>query len=254
MTKAMTKVSALQQCRIVYVGDLSAGATGDMRMVSLRSLGFDVVAINSSIGRVTPLSHPFLYASIKLRRPLDPNRVNRQILSRLNECDILWIDKGVSIWPSTLKAVRARAPRVRIIGYSPDDMLNPNMSSAYFTATLPLYDSYLTTKSYGVSELKALGCRQVLFVENAYDPQAHRPIVSAKKTPPFSCDLGFIFPHGDADALCQKIVAMAKLLVGQREQIQLACRDRAADYCVNAAAAGIAVACKQIASRPCTAP
>ena len=188
----MVESTSLRRCRIVYVGDLSAGATGAMRMVALRSLGFDVVAIDSSIGRVTPLSHPFLYASIKIHRPLDPTGVNRQILSRLNDCDILWIDKGVSIWPSTLKAVRTRSPRVRIIGYSPDDMLNPKMSSSYFTATLPLYDSFFTTKSYGVAELKALGCRQVVFIENAYDPQAHRPIIPAETHQLFACNVGFI--------------------------------------------------------------
>lgn len=64
---------------------------------------------------------------------------------------------------------------------------------------------------------------------------------------------GFIFPHGDAGALCQKIVAMAKLLDAQREKIQLACRDRASNYSVYSAAGGIAVACKQIVSRPCPA-
>jgi spore maturation protein CgeB len=35
---------------------------------------------------------------------------------------------------------------------------------------------YFTTKSYGVAELKALGCKHVIFCGNAYDPHCHRPV------------------------------------------------------------------------------
>ena len=96
--------------------------------------------------------------------------------------------------------------------HSPDDMLNRNMSSAYFPGTLPLYHTYLTTKSYGVQELLDLGCPQVLFVENAYDPDTHRPLPPAS-SPIFSCAVGFIGTYEPDRAAILKRLALAGIPV-----------------------------------------
>ncbi len=183
-----------------------------MRMVALRSLGFDIQAIDSSVGRIRPLSQPLEYLAIKARRPLDTRRINQQILNAVGPCSVLYIDKGVTIRSATLAKVRAAFPHVRIIGYSPDDMLNRNMSSAYFPGTLPLYHTYLTTKSYGVQELLDLGCPQVLFVENAYDPDTHRPLPPAN-SPIFSCAVGFIGTYEPDRAAILKRLALAGIPV-----------------------------------------
>jgi spore maturation protein CgeB len=55
-------------------------------------------------------------------------------------------------------------------------MMNRGNQSRHFLQGLPLYDFYISTKSYHVSELQALGCPKVLFMENAYDPHTHRPV------------------------------------------------------------------------------
>jgi len=209
----MTDVTnTLRNNRLVCVGDLSAGSTAAMRMVALRSLGFDIQAIDSSVGRIRPLSQPLEYLAIKARRPLDTRRINQQILNAVGPCSVLYIDKGVTIRSATLAKVRAAFPHVRIIGYSPDDMLNRNMSSAYFPGTLPLYHTYLTTKSYGVQELLDLGCPQVLFVENAYDPDTHRPLPPAS-SPIFSCAVGFIGTYEPDRAAILKRLALAGIPV-----------------------------------------
>jgi len=95
---------------------------------------------------------------------------------RKNQWDILWIDKGLTILRETLRAVRELQPDCAIVGYSPDDMAVRHNQSPQFLGGVDLYDSYITTKSYGVEELKALGCRYVLFCGNAYDPHCHRPV------------------------------------------------------------------------------
>jgi len=41
---------------------------------------------------------------------------------------------------------------------------------------MDLYNFCIITKFYGVAELKALGCRHVLFCGNAYDPHCHKPV------------------------------------------------------------------------------
>jgi hypothetical protein len=90
--------------------------------------------------------------------------------------DLLWIDKGLTIHARTLKLARASQRDCRIVGFSPDDMLNPANQSRHFAPGLPLYDFYVSTKSFNVDELQALGCPKVLFMENAYDPHTHRPL------------------------------------------------------------------------------
>lgn len=179
-------------CQILYIGDLSPGSTADMRLRALETLGFRVTGANSSAGRIAPRRQPLQYLAVKLRRPMDMAGVNQRILREGPLADILWIDKGVAVRPETLRTLRRSAPRVKIIGYSPDDMLNRNMSSHFFPKTLPFYDLYLTTKSYNVGELTALGCPRVVFTPNAYDPATHRPLPDDSEPITFTADVGFI--------------------------------------------------------------
>jgi spore maturation protein CgeB len=56
-----------------------------------------------------------------------------------------------------------------------------------------LYDLFATTKSYGVEELRSLGCRKVIFVGNAFDPNTHRPVsVSPEERMQYGGAVGFI--------------------------------------------------------------
>jgi hypothetical protein len=177
---------------VVYVGDLSAGSTAEMRLRALEHLGYRVTGVDSSVGRISPRRQPLQYLAIKMRRPMDTAGVNRRILRDGPRADIVWIDKGVTIRPQTLRGLRRASPRVRIVGFSPDDMLNANMSSHYFPQTLRLYDLYVTTKSYNVGELTALGCPRVVFADNAYDPATHRPLPDDSAPTVFTADVGFI--------------------------------------------------------------
>jgi spore maturation protein CgeB len=80
-----------------------------------------------------------------------------------------------------------------VIGYSPDDMTVPWNTTPQFFRTLSMYDAYVTTKSYGVTELTALGARKVVFSPNGFDPLLHRPCSDAQGNhPPRDIDIGFI--------------------------------------------------------------
>jgi spore maturation protein CgeB len=179
--------------RLLYIGDGEFGMTSEMRARALSDLGW----------RVLPPRRPSLPAAwlagkleslfYKLRRPLDRGGDNRHILDRAGEVDVIWIDKGNHIRPATLRAVRRLPTPPIVIGYSPDDMAARHNNSAWFIECLPLYDGFITTKSYGVQELSALGCRNVVFVDNAYDPLQHRPILQGDGSPiPFETDVGFV--------------------------------------------------------------
>jgi spore maturation protein CgeB len=161
---------------LIYVADLREGATGAQRMIALVDLGHNVSGVHSSVSRswIGRLRH-------RMGRPFDSTGANARIqqLARTHH-DILWIDKGVTIRPHTLREARAEHSSLKIVGYSPDDMTLPANQSSCWLHSLPLFDVYFTTKSYGVEELRSLGCRNPMFVGNAFDPHTHRPVELSK--------------------------------------------------------------------------
>jgi hypothetical protein len=130
-----------------------------------------------------------------LKYPLDFARANARVreLSRRSKFDLFWIDKGLTLWPSTILYFRRMQPRARVAGYSPDDMGSSHNQTRFFVRGLPSYDAYFTTKTYGVSELEALGVPHVFFNGNAYDPETHYPLqLSQEDARSYGADVGFV--------------------------------------------------------------
>lgn len=182
---------------VLYVGDARPGTTSEMRLRALVSLGFSVMPLGDNIPEsLGELESFFLKASYKLGVPLDRTGVNCAVVravERFAEPAILWIDKGVGIRPETLRRAKHANRALRVVGFSPDDMVARHNRSRFFTKCLPLYDAFITTKSYGVPELTSLGCPRVVFVDNAYDPATHRPMPQdCATTRQFGCDVGFV--------------------------------------------------------------
>lgn len=179
--------------RLLYIGDRQIGMTSEMRARALKEMGWAVLPPKDRSARRSWLAAKTESVFYKLRRPLDPDRDNREILEQAAAVDVIWIDKGNHIRPATLKATRAISPRPLIIGYSPDDMAARHNNSTWFIQCLPLYDGFITTKSYGVAELTAMGGRNVVFVDNAFDPLQHHPIATEDGSPiAFETDVGFV--------------------------------------------------------------
>jgi len=171
--------SETSQLRVLYVGDLSPGTTSAQRFMAFRELGCIVHGIDvANAAHRTRDKQPWERVRRKLLGPRDWANANDQIAVALQRArfDAVWIDRGLTIEPHTLEAARRRQPACRIIGYSPDDMYARHNQSPQFRRHLPLYDLYFTTKSYGVVELKAMGCPDVAFCANAFDPRTHRPL------------------------------------------------------------------------------
>jgi hypothetical protein len=177
---------------ILYVG--VGDGTCRQRAEALRQLGHDVRHVRAG--------HPSggwrfqaWRVGNKLGRPPDLIGANRNLLAELarEPADVVWIDKGREIAPRTLARARELAPAARLVHYSPDDQMNPGNQSTAWRAGVPLYDLHVTTKSYNVAELRALGARDVLFVDNAYDPATHRPIdLSPDDRRRYGADVGFV--------------------------------------------------------------
>ncbi|HYG76497.1 MAG TPA: glycosyltransferase [Planctomycetota bacterium] len=163
--------------RVLYVGDITEGGTCRQRMQALLDLGCQVTAVHTNPPEAQ-LSTLVRRVRQKLFGLYDAAGVNEQILAHAaqKKFDVLWLDKALTVMPETLARMRTLQPDCRILGYSPDDMAAPHNHSPQFLAHLKYYSVFFTTKSYGVGELKQLGCPAVEFIGNAYDEHTHRPL------------------------------------------------------------------------------
>lgn len=121
--------------------------------------------------------------------------INTKILAHISKkkYDVVWIDKGLFVSKTTLKKIKNTNAKTLIIGYSPDDMSQRHNQSLNFTKSLPYYDYFVTTKSYIIEDLKKMGAKAVLFVDNAYEDTFHFPqIVTEIEKEKFGGDVGFI--------------------------------------------------------------
>ena len=161
--------------RILYVG--VADGTCRHRADALRELGHAVDHVVSGAQREF-WRKQLDRVGRRLGVWLDLDRANPRIRAALasRPYDVLWIDKGLWIQAGTLREARRLRPGLAIVAYSPDDMMHPANQSPHYREGLPLYDLHVTTKSYNVAELGQLGARDVLFIDNAYEPAAHRPL------------------------------------------------------------------------------
>lgn len=172
---------------ILFVGPLEYGSTTLQRMTAMSDLGHLIKSINThtppKVIDFASLADRALAKAYRIGSPLRPTYrdragANAAILTTLKHgsCDVLWIEKGLTIDASTLIDAKRTCSSMKIVGYSPDDMSARHNHSRQFLEHLHLYDVFFTTKSFNVAELQAIGGRDVRFVDNAFDPHTHRPI------------------------------------------------------------------------------
>jgi spore maturation protein CgeB len=203
---------------ILFVGPLVHGSTAVQRLDALKALGHAVTSVTTRNGGPHTGTEPALLLRVgqKILGPSDQTSANEGILAKVREraFDMIWIEKGLTIKPATLREIRAAQPSCLIVGFSPDDMMNRSNQSFNFLRGLPLYDCYVTNKSYNVSELEALGCPKALFMDNGFDPQTHRPLeLAAGDRERFGGEVGFIGQWEPERAGSLRALALAGLRV-----------------------------------------
>lgn len=119
------------------------------------------------------------------------NKIIRQI--RKTHYDVIWVDKGVTIYPSTLKYIKTSSPKTIIIHYSPDNMAKRHNQSYQYLKSMPCYDYEITTKSYIIDDLLKLGSRSVKFIHQSYEDTFHYPrMIGDDDLKRIGCDVGFV--------------------------------------------------------------
>ena len=185
--------------KILFVGDLSKSARSLQRSRALKEMGCSITELSH-----TPLSfqpgiskNHGLWFRLRWRLgwPIDEMRVNQRVIEEINKerFDVVWIEKALALWPSTLKLIREKKPAPKLVWCSEDDMFVRHNQSVFFKKSLPLYDIFFTTKVYNLTEMKELGARRTELFLDSYDEKTHRPMVlTDEEKKRFACDVGFI--------------------------------------------------------------
>jgi hypothetical protein len=190
---------APESLAILYIGTRSSTAL--QRAHALSELGHALVHVPSNIPRLRRLPYRLdpvyqLYrVASRIRPSPDFYATNRRAVwaARRHPFDVVWVDKTLSLDPRTLDRIRERLPAARFVAYSGDDMRNPAHQSPRYLRAIDRYDLHVTTKSYNVPELRQMGARDVLFVDNAIDPATHRPIaLSPEEEARLAAGVGFV--------------------------------------------------------------
>ena len=136
--------------KVVYVGPLGVGGTCYARLKGLEALCCcDVFPFDSDpyfcrpIGKWLNIIERRVFIGPRFRQI----NLDLRMFCRDKRPDIVWIDKGFWIWPSTLRVLREE--EAFLVQHNTDS-LSPNLwqsKSAYLLMrrTLPLFDLYFTT-------------------------------------------------------------------------------------------------------------
>tara|TARA_B100000315_G_scaffold245976_1_gene272705 strand:+ start:4739 stop:5794 length:1056 start_codon:yes stop_codon:yes gene_type:complete len=195
---------------ILFVGQTVAGSRTIQRIKAFEKLGCRVEVVSTNLPGASYEDKPSLMTRLRyrLRYPADVAGAGSQILKSLSasQFDILWLERAVEIGPKILRSVRDQFPKTKIIWYAEDDMMNPRHRTRQVEAAMPYYDLWVTTKSFNAkpNEVPTFGVKNILFVNNSYDPTLHRPIdPSEQDRSDFGSEVSFVgtYEKDRADSL-----------------------------------------------------
>lgn len=152
--------------------------------------------------------HLFLYGlSVKLPDMACANNKIRESVSK-NIYDVIWIDKGTTISAETILFIKEKLPNAKIVSYSPDNMALRHNQSQQYLETVPLYDYIVTTKSYILDDMRKLGAKNLIFVNNAYESEFHHPYdMTNDDYRRLGADVGFVGSY--EKARCERLLYLA---------------------------------------------
>jgi spore maturation protein CgeB len=210
----------VKSLRIIFVGQTVPGSRTLQRIQAMERLGHEVRVVSTNLSGDTYEDRPSVIQRIRyrLRLPVDRASANEALIREAgsSKSDMIWLERAVEIRPAILRAVKSLNPDVKLVWYAEDDMMNPVHLSRYVEQSLPLFDLWVTTKSFNAKpeEMPARGLRRALFVNNSIDPEIHRPqSVDDEMRVEFGADIGFIGTYEKERAESIRQLCLAGLAV-----------------------------------------
>jgi len=151
----------------------------------------------------------------KLKHPRDYG-LNEAIVyfASREPVEVLWCDRPLHVKPETLETAKKIRPGIKLVSYRLDDMMRSENRSACYLHSIPIYDLHVTTKSHNVEELKTLGARNAIFVNNAFGPRVHFPVeVTGEEKKRFGGPVGFVGTYDPERAVMLMALARAGIPV-----------------------------------------
>jgi len=184
--------------KILFVGYLNEFERSFLRYRTLIDLGnqVDGISMTPVVWRSFEPNYS-IWARLgwKIKFPLDVTSANRQLKKKIlqNDYQVIWIEKGLTITPGTLRETKKLLPETKLVSCSEDDMFAWHNQSFYYLRGLCYYDMVFTTKIYNLDELKQLGAPQTALMLDTYDSSFHQPVsLSEEDRQRFGVDIGFI--------------------------------------------------------------
>jgi hypothetical protein len=162
--------------KVLYVGELESTdvvTTSKMRMLAIQDLGCEVKSIDARSYYVWGGKPGGVFRRLKWGPPL--RWLNREVLrqAEASRPEVVWIDKGIWIYPQTLKTLQSRYKAI-LVHYTPDPIFCIN-GSRHLIRSFPHYDVFVTTKAYEVDRCRKFGARNILFQYPTFDRRVHKP-------------------------------------------------------------------------------
>lgn len=169
------------------MGDLHEGGTCLDRLRALQRLGHSVEGLDAA--RFRPDNR--LLASIhnRLKPRFQLASFNRAVLERIAASpalDMVWIDKGVWVFPETVREIK-QEHHVLAVHFTPDAQFMFNQSR-HFVSAVPHYDHLITTKSFELQLYVDAGAPNVIFTQQSFCPDRYSKPTSVSDSVP----IGFI--------------------------------------------------------------
>ncbi|MEO6669110.1 MAG: glycosyltransferase [Ferruginibacter sp.] len=189
----MNKEGIAGKLGIVYIGSLDETSNSYRRFKSLEKLGHELTGIDID---------PFVYRGIFTRFHHHLNigpgiyKLNKKVVEviKQKEPDLLWVDNKPFLTASTLKKIRTKCPKIKIIDLITDDATGKlRYAWRLCISTAKLYDCHFVQRSVNVPELKKVGARRVEMCYRSYDPAFHRPVkLGGEDFEKYHTSVGFI--------------------------------------------------------------
>lgn len=193
----------ITRLKCLFIGIRTSGTTSYLRSQALQR------AIPEANWQFIDTDVPFHSAlrisrSLAFRLRLGPavGAINQYVKDRLaaERYDLIWVDKGVCLRPSVVRALRSRADR--LVYYTPDTSFLNNYSR-FFNQTIGLYDRVVTTKSLELDEYaRRMDRSRLLLLTQTYDRSLHFPRYKFEEKRPEAVLVGLCEPDREECVKC----------------------------------------------------
>lgn len=180
--------------KYLYTGWLPDFGTDEARRRGLLDLGREVITLSFQ-----PFFNSWIpkYTSLQYRIGFGPGiwAYNRSLLhlARKHRPQVVWIDKGNLVAPSTLRTLKKEL-RTVLVCYNTDDLANKSQGWRLHLPSIKDYDVYITTHRLNAEqELKKLGAKQIILTQMGYNRDLFKRVpITEDETRRLGAEVGFI--------------------------------------------------------------